>query len=209
MTQTTHAIGELLLSGTVPQDTFIALIQQYQIPSREATFMLLEVQPHHVIRQDERQDLLRFELFDPAFDFTPYTSGRIFHEQGELRWERQQANVQIIYTGHKEWQPTLPTSTYEELKDYTFKDRSYLLFGQRLARRQLELIGSTAKKGDFAEVRIPRLLRYPQLPDELENEDFLCLVMCEYIDSATALTVAYRFKGLGPYKEEKTNRSNT
>ncbi len=200
MTQTTqapYAIGELLLSGTVPQDTFSSLIQQYQIPphKKTPTFILVEEQPRRVIQQDERQNLLRFEIFDPAFDLTAYTSGRIFHELGELRWERQQTNVQIVYTGQKEWQPTLSAPFQEELKDYTFEDRMYLLFGKRLAKDQLDHIGPVAKPGDFAEVRIPRLLRYPQ-PDELPNKDRLYLVACEYMDATTGITVAYRFKGV-------------
>jgi hypothetical protein len=58
-----------------------------------------------------------------------------------------------------------------------------------------------AKLGDFAEVRIPRLLRYPQLPT-LAGAERVQLVMCEYVDSETAVNVAYRLKNLVSFPKQ-------
>src|SRR5947209_18104669 len=113
-TETKGAIGELLLAGTILEENFASFIQVYNknIPPSTLpdvpTLMLLEEQPRRVIEQEARQSLLHFALFDPNFDFTPYTSGRIFHPLGELRWERQYPKVQIVYTGHKKYRPKLP-----------------------------------------------------------------------------------------------------
>src|SRR5947209_2885534 len=166
--ETKGAIGELLLAGTILEENFASFIRAYNNnfpPSTSPdvpTFMLLEEQPRRVIEQDARQDLLHFALFKPSIDFTHYTSGRIFHALGELRWERQHPKVQIVYTGHKEYKPELLDARETPLDAYIPKDRKYFLFGKRLNVEQLHRIDPTAKPGDFAEVRIPRLLRYPQ-----------------------------------------------
>jgi hypothetical protein len=213
-TQTTGAIGEILVAGTILEEKFASFIQAYSkkvasITSPEApALMLLEEQPHRVIEQEARQDLLSFEFFDPNIDFTPYTSGRIFHGLGELRWERQHPKVQIVYTGHKEYRPELPDARETTLDAYIPRDREYFLFGKRLDEKELDRIGPAAQPGDFAEVRIPRLLRYPQLPT-IADAERVQLVMCEYIDPTTALNVAYRFKSLVRFqKQSETTGAN-
>src|SRR5437588_8359202 len=105
-TQTRGAIGDILLAGTILEEHFASFIQAYNkkvVPSNLSetpVLMLLEEQPRRVIEQNARLDLLHFALFDSSFNFTPYTSGRIFHTLGELHWERQHAEVHIVYTGH-------------------------------------------------------------------------------------------------------------
>ena len=203
-TQTERASGELLLAGTILEENFASFIHAYynNKPSSTLpdvpTLMLLESQPRRVIQQDARQGLLRFALFDPTFDFTPYTSGRVFHALGELRWERQHPKVQIVYTGHKEYKPVLKDAREITLDAYIPKDREFFLFGKRLNEQQLDRIRPAAHPGDFAEVRIPRLLHYPPLPT-LANAERVQLVTCEYVDPETAVNVAYRFKNLVPF----------
>ena len=205
-TETKGAIGEILLAGTILEKNFASFIHAYNknIPFSTLpdvpTLMLLEAQPRHVIEQNARQDLLHFALFDPTFDFTPYTSGRIFHALGELRWERQHLKVQIVYTGHKEYKPVLKDARETTLDACIPKDREYFLFGKKLDKKELDRIGPAAQLGDFAEVRIPRLLRYPQLP-MLADAERVQLVMCEYVDPTTAVNVAYRFKNLVPFSK--------
>lgn len=203
--QTNLAIGELLFAATLQETDFGPFLKTYRIPS-DTTLMLLESQPRYVIKQEERQELLHFAPFDASFDFTPYTSGRIFHELGELRWERQPLEISIVYTGHKEYKPELPKIDEIALDKIEFTDsRAYLLFGKRLNDVQLQRIGSAARKGDFAEVRIPRLLRYPSL-DTTKGAERVQLVMREYIDKSTGLNVAYRCKSLEPFRESKQER---
>ncbi len=180
-TQTKGAIGEILLAGTILEEKFASFIQAYNnnfSPSTSPdvpTLILLEEQPRRVIEQEARQSLLHFALFDPNFDFTPYTSGRIFHPLGELRWERQYPKVQIVYTGHKKYRPKLPDARETTLDAYIPIDR-----------------------------------RYPQLAT-LADAERVRLVVCEYVDSTTAVNVAYRLKDLVPFPEqsEKTGANRT
>ncbi|MFL5663650.1 MAG: CRISPR-associated protein Csx19 [Ktedonobacteraceae bacterium] len=214
VTQTEQATGELLLAGTISEEDFAAFIQAYDknippnISPDAPALMLLEEQPHRVIAQDARQGLLHFAIFDPAFDFTPYTSGRIFHALGELRWERQHPSIQIVYTGHKGYKPQIQGARETALDAYIPEERAYFLFGKRLNKQERDLIGPAAQSGDFAEVRIPRLLRYPQLPTVADAER-VRLVICEYTDPTTALNVAYRFKKLVRFqKQSETTGAN-
>jgi hypothetical protein len=201
------AKDELLLAGIIRATDFVGLIETYhnvissQVSPDTPALMLLEEQPRRIIAQGDRQNLLRFEFFDPHFDFTLYTSGRIFHELGELRWERLPAGIQIVYTGHTAYKPTLQDAQEIALDSHKYKDRAYLLFGERLDQQELDRIGAAARPGDFAEVRIPRLLRYPQV-STLNDAKRVQLIAREYPDAATAVNVAYRFKNLAPFSEQ-------
>lgn len=201
MAQTTE---ELLVGGSVPHNDFAALIKTYKIPDGAVTLMLLEIQPRNVVEPKARQGLLLFERFNPEFDFEPYTSGRIFHGQGELRWERRQADIQVVYTGDTEYKPELNDSKERRLGAYDSVTRSYFLFGKRLSDGQLKHIDPATQPGDFAfaEVRIPRLLRYPTL-EELKGAERIRLAICEYIDRTTGANIAYRFKKLVPFQKSQ------
>jgi hypothetical protein len=193
---------DLMVASTIELAAFPALVQSWKIDTASSTFILLESVPRHIVEPHERQDLLRFELFQPDLDFTRYQSGRIFHESGEVRWEGLSPNeVQVVYTGTPEYrlalangqQTTLAASVCERVA------RNYFLFGKRLEKDDLERIGPVARTGDFAEVRIPRLLRYPRLP-ALERVERVQLALYEYVDLATGATLAYRFRDLVPFQ---------
>jgi len=196
---------QLLLGGRVKHNDFATLIRTYKIPPGTTTLMLLEIEPRYIVEPKARQDLLLFEKFHPEADFTPYTSGRVFHKQGELRWERQLTDIQVVYTGEREYQPKLNECEDRSLDGYDSVTRSYFLFGKRLDEGQIKRIGSTARSGDFAEVRIPRLLRYPLL-EELKGADYIQLAICEYMDHTTGANIAYRFKELVPFQKSQEQK---
>lgn len=179
---------ELLLAGKVNDIT--PLLKRFRIPSD--TLMLLESQPQHITEAQTRQELLLFARFEPDTDFTRYTSGRVFHQHGELRWEKQQKSTQIVYTGVEQHKPEIDIRQTIQLEGCERITREYYLFGKRLKDQELELIGSPAQEGDFAEVRIPRLLRYPAP----QNAERVRLVVYEYIDDMTGANIAFRFVDL-------------
>lgn len=193
---------ELLVSGTVRVEDFAAFVSTWAVPPDSPTLILVENQPRYVIQPQERQNLLQFAIFNPAFDFMPYASGRIFHAQGELRWERQQAHMHIVFTGAQAYRPGLLDVEEIALDDCEKVPRAYFLFGRRLDNQQLARIGPPAQTGDFAEVRIPRLLRYPPLPVVAQAER-VQLAIYEYVDPATGANVAYRFYDLVPFQKSQ------
>lgn len=181
---------EICLAGTV--SSIDALIQTYRIPDTQPVLMLLEQQPQQIVKPEERQQLLHFATFERAFGWNSYTSGRVFHQDGELRWEKQADGFQVVYTGHAQYSPELKNTANLELAHCAVNERRYYLFGKRLGDKQAEDIGGSVHIGDFAEVRIPRLLRYPA-PTEAERVQ---LVVKEYSDPNTGANIAFRFTKL-------------
>lgn len=189
-------VQEICLAGTVP--SIAALIQEYRTPDTLPALMLLEQQPQHLVEPHDRQDLLYFANFTRSFAYNDYTSGRIFHADGELRWEKHGSGFQVVYTGHVQYSPELKGTTSLTLDTYPAKTKHYYLFGKRLDNDLLKHIGASAQMGDFAEVRIPRLLRYPAPQDTSERVQ---LIVNEYRDPATGINVAFRFTQLVGAKE--------
>jgi hypothetical protein len=152
---------EMLYTGTT--GTIAALIEQCKFP--ENSFLLLEQLPRQVVEDDKRQDLLWFTRLGPKIDkskIAPATSGRIFHPTFELRWEREETATRFVYLGEQRVMPGL-----EDTPPVLFTsagEKRYYLFGTLLAAKDLEDMDiPPANPGEtyYAEVRIPRLLRYP------------------------------------------------
>src|SRR5204862_6862422 len=124
-----------------------------------------------VIDDRERQDLLRFVFFEPgkaeqARELASYTSGRIFQEDAELRWEKQGTMMRVVYLGMEEYISTPSAYGLQENQEWRKlalqeETKYYYLFGERLKKEDIGKMGRTASREDFAQVRIPRLLRYP------------------------------------------------
>jgi hypothetical protein len=200
---------QLLVSALIAATDLPRFVSSYKPAPHVPTFMLLESQAQGIIEPEDRQNLLRFELFEPnnpKFSIPPYTSGRVFHRYAELRWETLTSKARIVFSGRSSYLPELPKSQEavisEKLDGYKPAVREYFLYGKRLDEGQLKRIGSPAQEGDFAEVRIPRLLRYPSVPAEPKTE-YLQLVVCEYIALETRTSVAYRFCNLRSYVSPK------
>lgn len=149
---------EMLYTGTT--DDIAALIEQCTFP--EVAFLLLEQLPRQVVEDDQREGLLRFTRLRDTIDLAPFTSGRIFTQTFELRWEREDTATRFVYLGE---QRVLPG--FEDTPPVPFTsagEQRYYLFGTLLAAKDLEDMDiPPANPGEtyYAEVRIPRLLRYP------------------------------------------------
>ena len=163
------------------------------------SLILLEMQPQKMVARGERENLLYFAEYPCKLPrlIGEYTAGHIFHEEFELRWKKSNSKIQVVYIGKKCTVPLLEEKT-DVLKDCVRPYSSYYLFGKRLDDKAVERIGKPAKKGDFAEVRIPRLLRYP-VKDDLK--DYVKLNVYEYRHKVTNELLLFRFRNLAEVKE--------
>lgn len=160
-------------------------------------FFLGEQQPARVVKPAERQDLLLFVDYEPTLPFAAYTSGRIFHREFELRWQQENGRIRVVYLGTKGYCPPAMPSGQDIVMQ---KSRQYYLFGERLRSDDVQIIGKPAREGDFAEVRIPRLLRYP-----IQGKQRRVLVtISESINEQTGEVGQYRFQGI---EEAASNES--
>lgn len=186
--------NEMLCTGVA--QNIDALIAECGITPEEQAkaLFLVETAPHYTVTsQQQRQDLLRFAHYDPQEEFAGVTSGRIFHPDFELRWEKYNGKTHAVYLGNKRHLPSLDRDEKTQLDDYHVT--RYYLFGERIKPEDLLKIGKPAQEGDFAELRIPRLLRYPDLPVRKKR---VCLSVREYTEQATGQILAFRFQDLEP-----------
>lgn len=155
-----------------------------------------------MIPPSDRQNLLCFVEFDPAFelvsklDFDHATSGRIFHPDFEIRWERNDGKIQVVYLGKADPKMlSLANNHTSLLTQCKAEKKRYYLFGERLSPTQVQRIGPPAQDGDFAVLRIPRLLRYKTAPAGAQR---VRLVVREYVHQQTGQLLIFRFEDLVP-----------
>jgi hypothetical protein len=197
---------ESLYTGAVTD--IAAFIKACNFPND--SYVLVERQPKTIIPDEERQNLLRFVRLHDNVDIASYTSGRIFHQDFELRWEHDAVvagKISVVYIGIKRDLPGLIESklTLQPLENeqQKGKDRHYYLFGERLSQERLAAMG--LEPGEdylyYAETRIPRLLIYPKLAGG-EHYERLQVAVREYrlIDPVRGDEhgSVYRFIGLKP-----------
>jgi CRISPR-associated protein (TIGR03984 family) len=185
---------EVLYAGPVTVKDFPQFVKDCEF-SHQA-YVLVEQLPARVITRDEREGLLRFELFDPDFPFGDYTSGRVFDTQAELRWEKRRDLMWVVYLGTNERAEVLLRYKLHKRDELAalkqVDEKEYVLFGERLRSDDLRKIGPAAQTGDFAEVRIPRILRYPVPQNE---QPYARLTVREYLDEQNRV-VLFRFQNL-------------
>lgn len=186
---------EIACSGPTTGDGLQNIVAACKF-EQQALF-LAEQFPNHIVNRRERQDTLVFTTLAASPACSAYTSGRVFQDDRELRWERQGNSLHVVYVGPDEHRTALEAKglkkspVFDSLKRKT-EPAYYYLFGERLRPDDLEKLGDVAQPGDFAVVRIPRILRYPVA----QNDDrYARLVVCEYEDAAGRLAL-FRFQRL-------------
>ena len=192
-------VDETVYAGIVIDITkFIQECAFLSLSDSVGSLVLLEKQPQKIVGKEDRQNLLLFmEYSYPVSNFSEYTAGRIFHEEFELRWEKISSGAQVVYIGNGR-DLSLPPAKTDVLKDCVRASSSYYLFGKRLDDEKVGKIGEPAQTDDYAEVRIPRLLRYP-VKDK--SKDYVKLNVYEYRHKVTNERILFRFRGLDEVKE--------
>lgn len=156
-------------------------------------FVLVERLPRQVITDPaERQDLLRFARLRDGLDLSIYTSGRVFAQNFELRWEQESPGTRIVYVGQAREFPELPPGKRldEWQPGIQICERNYYLFGEYLDKNTLQQRNLPEEQEYYAEVRIPRLLPYPVRARRVQ------LVVREYVDTTTGRVQLFRFLDL-------------
>lgn len=149
---------EMLYTGTTTN--IVDLIEQCAFPAD--AFLLVEQLPRQVVTEDGRERLLRFARLSDGVDVAPYTGGRIFTRAFELRWEQEDETTRVVYLGEPRTIPGLQDQQQATVD--SAGEKRYYLFGTRLEADDIKDMGiQPARPGEtyYAEVRIPRLLRYP------------------------------------------------
>jgi hypothetical protein len=221
MTTTEPEMHDFLYAGTTRD--IAALIAACDFPQH--AFLLAEQIPREAVTVSQRQELLQCMFVselqrrdapapgDPGIDPARYTSGRVFCRQCELRWQTSQrtGEIQVVYLGEQERAlpdlvpaPDLATLRAElHTLQKQHKPARYYLFGTTLDTsaegQQLlqQLDPANASQRYYAEVRIPRLLRYPRLADAGEKRR-VQVIVCQYTEKETGNVRLFRFQDIQP-----------
>lgn len=155
------------------------------------SLMMLERVPSTFLSDDEREKGICLRQYDASENFEAWEQGRIFHDDFELRWEKQDSTFTIIYIGEPKELPMLDT---KELSDFEPHDDNYYLWGEKMTTDTLQSIGQPETANLFLELQIPRLLHYP-VPNR--NEKFrVKLSARHYLNAKTGALEFYRFRHL-------------
>ncbi len=184
---------EMLYTGTTTN--IVQLIKQCNFPAD--AFLLLEQLPRQVVKEDEREGLLRFARLSDGIDLAPYTGGHLFTRAFELRWEQEDGAISVVYLGEPRQIPGL--QQHEGAFVPAGNLRRYYLFGTRLEESTLDTMKVQPREKNYtyyAEVRIPRLLPYPILTDAKRIQ----LLVDEY--HHPELGQMFRFQDVQPAQDD-------
>ncbi len=160
----------------------------------EPSYMYLEQVPSSWVTAPDIEIGLSLRHLDPDLDFQRWERGRLFCQNWELRWEKQNGLFWCVYTGSATElsgfapAPELDLSTAELVSD------SYYLWGLQVAEEDLDTVGAPSQPNAqvFLELRVPRLLRYPVSSDARRVK----LVTCNYQNSISGEMIYHRYQSL-------------
>lgn len=196
-------MAEYLYTGLISADEMPQIVAACHF-TQSALFLAEHLPQQPIASPQEGRNLLCFAAFTEklAGVCASYSSGRIFQEDRELRWEMQGEKLRAIYLGAgEEDQFAGRLQSDETLTRLRKKEKPtwYALFGERLASDDLERLRKVAQPGDFAVVRIPGILRYPVADD---GRKYARLAVCEYLGAETNRVELFRFQQVATYDRE-------
>jgi hypothetical protein len=185
-------MGQAIYSARV--EDIAAVVSDITWPTD--TLMILERLPLSWLDPAGIDTGLRFERFELAAPFNQYERGRIFHEAGELRWEKIDHQFWTVFVGRDDL--AIPAVFGRDPLELTEPEsRTYYLWGKRLSEKALTILGEQKKSPVFAEFTVGGILKeYPAPPPADEKLEQLVLDVAEYIDPTTRQLRYYRFKGV-------------
>lgn len=202
---------EIMYTGTLLGPELTELIYACNFP--QDTRFLGEQLPEHIVNDRQQKDFLVFTWYASRLPFSSYNTGRIFHEQGELRWESRADTFQIVYLGSEQYSDILISHKCEIQPEFTAllhkKElhsilKNYILFGKVLAPE----IGTPENHSTYAEARIPRLLHYPlHKSQQQQSTERVEISVIEYTHKGTGQILASRFQALQPMSSQKDQQT--
>ena len=196
-------MSEILYTGTLSGSDLTQLISDCNF-QRDALF-LGEQLPTHIVDEAEQQNLLLFDWYSSAIEFTRYNSGRIFYQGansvGSVTPINFASSIWEVHNQQPSWNTinvkhTTNVQTSPNDQEFHQKRKHYVLYGSFLNRG----ISAPEKSVPYAEARIPRILYYPfdlQQADQLKR---LSICVREYIYAESGQIFTYRFQSLDVIK---------
>ncbi|GEM_PF-1004625 len=202
-------MAERLYTGFVAADEMPQLVAACRF-GPQALWLAEQIPQEILIDLQKGRDLLCFKHFkeELAEECANFSTGRIFQDDRELRWERQGERLRVIYLGPADDESLFADTlrACDALATLSSETVYYYLFGEQLEPDDVKKLGKVARAGDFAVVRIPRILRYPLSQEELKGAKYARLAVREYVEEATKRVALFRFQRLEAVPEPGKQR---
>ncbi|WP_052887900.1 CRISPR-associated protein Csx19 [Thermogemmatispora carboxidivorans] len=193
--------GEVVSSASVTR----AVLEQLVKPFPSGAFFLGEHLPSRVVDDNRqmRRLLVRFarlsevqQMAQDPLPWTAYSWGRVFCEEGELRWDGSEGELRVVYLGQAHLLAEHLRASSRPVEGLKRRSTQYYLFGERPRRVKPQEVGVAPEEEPrlFLTTRIPRPLFYPV--ELLSTTKRVTLKIYCYCDPADGATVYFRFAGL-------------
>ncbi len=170
-------------------ENLLPIVQALDCPPE--LLMMLERVPNAFLSDDEQKPGICLQPYDASENLEVWERGRIFHNNFELRWEKQDGVFVIVYIG----EPTeLPMPHTESLSEFETQDETYYLWGERMSPDNRKAVGQPNTTNLFLELQIPRLLPYPVSNQGVKSR--VKISARHYLNSETRALEFYRFRHL-------------
>jgi len=185
---------EEILTGVFPDTAGFYDWMRRNVPNGSPAYIIAERIPQKWLDGAERKNDLRFTRYTSEFEVGEFESGYLFAKEFELRWEKGPKGIRVRYIGAHLSAPEPLGQAKEQLaSELETPEVQYQLWGRRIGKKDLPLIGAEAANGTFfASARIPRVLQYPAS----DKADVMYLCVREYRDHQSGRTVLWRFAGV-------------
>jgi hypothetical protein len=185
---------EEVLTGVFPNPVELSDWVRLNVPTSHTSYFIGERIPQKWLDDSERKNDLRFTSHIGEFDAGEFESGYLFAKEFEIRWEKGLEGIRVRYIGgHVSSPEPLGQAKDQLVSELETPEIHYQLWGRRIGKKDLALIGVEATDGAFfASARIPRVLQYPAS----EKAEIIYLCVREYRDHQSGNTLLWRFAGV-------------
>lgn len=158
----------------------------------EPSYMYLEQVPDSWVSVPDMEKGLSLHYYNPDLNFQFWERGRLFCQDWELRWEKQDDLFWCVYVGSPTELPGFAPAPELDLTSAKLVSNSYYLWGLQVEEDKLDMVGaqSVSDMQVFFELRVPRLLRYPVSSAARRAK----LITCEYIDPTSGQMIYHRYQ---------------
>ena len=170
-------------------ENLLPIVQALDCPPE--LLMMLERVPTAFLPDAEQKSGICLKKYDTSENLEAWERGRIFHNNFELRWEKQGGVFVIVYIGEL---TELPMPHIMSLSGFETQDETYYLWGERMSADTLKAIGQPEATNSFLELQIPRLLPYPVRNGSGKSR--VKISARHYLNSETGDLEFYRFRYL-------------
>ena len=184
-------LGDQLYYACFNDKELVELLELLYPNGSGECFAVLEKVPKFYFDKQERQDGIQLVTYNKSIDVGNWTRGRVFNNEGELRWELDNNNYMVVYAGNAKEAAERMNKYEQEL--IPGQPHAYHLWGDLLEEGDRQKLGLESGSAFYLESIIPRIFLYPLAAEQKKR---LVIRLVSYEDARTAMPQYFRFHSI-------------